>query len=265
MAGITYEDALARLTPEARTLFAEMVDAHLASAGTGDRLFIRSDSMTGTGMIFTGGAPAQRNWRNFDGGAIDDLLSYGLLHLDYSSRGTPNYRVSGEGLAFYRWLMERQGEALAQVEDNVQRLVWGDEFAKAHGGAAHHLREAFDLLWTGRTDDQVVSEVGDHLRKALMDMTNDVVGVETGGKQEQPIDRLDRWLADSSGMAGREAAVIRSLVELARAVLRLDHRLNHIRDEADKGEPPATWEEARRAAFTTAFVCHELDRASRRL
>ena len=30
----------------------------------------------------------------------------------------------------------------------------------------------------------------------------------------------------------------------------------------DLGEPGASWEEIRRAAFVTAFVCYELDRLS---
>ena len=45
------------------------------------------------------------------------------------------------------------------------------------------------------------------------------------------------------------------------STLRLDHRLNHVRDEVGKGEPTPTYEEMRRAAFLTALVCYELDRA----
>ena len=54
------------------------------------------------------------------------------------------------------------------------------------------------------------------------------------------------------------------VVELARVVLRLDHRLNHIRDEADQREPDASWEEVRRATFTTTLACYELDRLRQR-
>lgn len=257
MGSITYEDLANRLTTEAMALFRQMVAVHLASSG--DRMFIRAGPYLGRRGIdlhFTGGG-ADRNLSGLDGGALDDLAGYGLLQLGHSSRGTPNYRVGSEALAFHRWLMDREGSAMAQVDQEVRRVVSGDAFAAAHPGAAHHLREAFELLWSGRNNDQVVSEIGDHLRKALMDTTNDVV--DDAGGQERPVQRLEAHIADSA-LGDREGKVIIQVVELVRTTLRLDHRLNHIRDENDLGEPPATWEEMRRAAFATALACYELDR-----
>lgn len=123
MAGITYEALASRLTPDAKNLFTEMATAHVA-AGNGDRLFIRADSMGGTGMIFTGQGRRQ-NWENFDGSALDDLVAYGLLHLGFGGRGSPNYRLAGEGLHFYRWLMSREGEPMAQSGGaRLARPVW---------------------------------------------------------------------------------------------------------------------------------------------
>lgn len=257
MAGVTFEDLVQRLTPEALKLLEDMAGAHLES--TGDRMFLRADSAAGTHMIFTGDG-SRRQFNDFDGGAVEDLISWCFLHLSYGGRrGTPNYRLSGEALRFYRWLMQRQGSAVAQVEEEVRRVAEGSGFAEAHPGGAHHLREAFELLWAGRTDEQVVSEIGDHLRKALMDVTTDVVGPDNLGGQEKPIQRLKSRLEELH-VPRREADVLVHIVELARVVLRLDHRLNHIRDEADQGEPGASWEEIRRATFTTALVCYELDR-----
>lgn len=235
-----------------------MVEAHLA-AEPSDRLFIRADTMGGTGLIFAGKGP-QRNWQDFDGAAIEDLIGYGLLHLGFGSRGSPNYRISGEGLLFYRWLMAQQGGAVTQMEERVQRALSGDAFAKDHPGAAHHMREAFELLWAGAESNQVVSEIGDHLRKALMDVTTDVLGPGTATQQEMPVQRLKEWMTTQTTLSTRDADVVQQLVELARVVLRLDHRLNHVRDETDKGQPLPTPEEVRRAAFTTALVCYELAR-----
>ena len=260
MTEISFEDLEQRLTPEALKLFQEMASAHLES--TGDRMFIRSDTWDGTHMVFTGKG-SSRQFSNFDGGAIDDLLGWGLLHRGHGGRGTPNYRLTGEALRFHRWLMQSRGSAIDQVEEQIRRVAEGSDFAHAHPGGAHHLREAFELLWGGRTDEQVVSEVGDHLRKALMDATTDVVGRDAGGDQEKPIQRLEAHLAGLS-VPAREADVLMQVVELARVVLRLDHRLNHIRDEADQGEPDASWEEIRRAAFTTTLACYELDRLRQR-
>jgi hypothetical protein len=93
-----------------------------------------------------------------------------------------------------------------------------------------------------------------------MDTTSDVVGSD-GGSQEKPVERLRTWL-EAQNLPKREQTAIARLVELTDAVLRLDQRLAHVRDEAGKGEPPITWEEIRRAAFLTAVVCYELDRLS---
>lgn len=253
---IAFDDLAARLTPEALDLFAEMAATHIES--TGDRRFIRSDTMRGTRMIFVG-AGSRRQFSGFDGGAVDDLLDWGLLRVSFGSGGTPNYRVPGEALRFYGWLKQGQGTAVDQVEEEVRRLTTGAEYAGRHSGAAHHLHEAFELLWSGHTDDQVVSEIGDHLRKALIDATSDAVGETAAGQREKPIDRLRSHVAGMN-LPSREADVISGIVELARSVLRLDQRLNHVRDEVDAGHPEASWEEVRRAAFTTAFVCYELDR-----
>lgn len=260
MRDVDFDDLAQRLTPEALELFEKMASAHLES--TGDRMFIRADSAAGTHMIFTGEG-SSRQFSNFDGGAVQDLLAWNLLHLDYNRRGTPNYRVTGEALRFYRWLMQSKGSAIDQVEHHVRRVTDASIFATAHPGSAYHLREAFGLLWSERTDEQIVSEIGDHLRKALIDATTDVVGAEAGSEQEKPIQRL-RAHVGRLLLPAREAEVLVQVVELARVVLRLDHRLNHIRDEADQGEPQVSWEETRRAAFATAFACYELDRLRQR-
>ena len=255
MSQLPFDDLVDGLAPEALDLFREMAAVHLGS--TGDRLFILSDTAAGTDLdFFTNGF--NRLFRGVDIGALHDLTDRGFLHIDDAERST-NYRVSGKGQRFYQRLMQSEGSAIDQTEAQIRRLASGSEYAEAHPKAAHHLREAFELLWSGQTGDPVVSELGEHLRKALMDATTDLVGPDTEGRQEQPIERLRRHL-EGLDLPSREAKVVVRIVELAQAVLRLDQRLVHIRDEADEGEPGASWEEIRRAAFTTVFACYELDR-----
>lgn len=256
MTDISFETARNRLR-DALPLFCEMVEAHQASSG--DRRFMLSEYMTGNSLSFFS-KDAQVGWKDVDPSSLNDLANYGLLQLSYGSRGTPNYRISADGSAFYRWLREQQGSALEQTEDSVARFLESDRFASAHPAAAHHLAEAFSLLWIEPLNTQVISEMGDHLRKALMDLVADLVGSDDG-RVESPAERLDAWLP-TRGLQQRELAVVRQLVELAKAVLRLDHRLNHVRDEMGKGESPPSREEARRAAFVTATVCFELSRLS---
>lgn len=257
MTEITFEELANRLTAEALNLFREMSAAHLES--TGDRFFILTSTFGGASLHFVGkGSGSRHTFGDVDPGALNDLASWNLLHIEYGQRD-PNYRVTGEGQRFYRWLMLREGSAVEQVEAVVRRLISGSEYAKAHPNPSHHLREAFELLWSGLTDDPVVSEIGDHMRKALMDAVSDLVGLDAGGWQEEPISRLKDHVV-GLGLATREAEVVSRLVDLARSVLRLDNRLVHIRDETDRGERRADWEEIRRAAFATSFVCYELGR-----
>ena len=192
-----------RLDHETVTLFAEIVEVHLA-AERGDRLFIRADSMSGCCLIFSGDG-ARRTWDGFNGGSLDDLCGYGLLHPGSSTRGNPNYRVSADGMAFHRWLRRRQGTAVEQTERAVLQLVRSADYAAAHAGAAHHLSEAFDLLSADRAGPQVTSEIGDHLRKAIMDTVTDLLG---DGDQEHPDKRLDSWLEQQPALQPRERSVL---------------------------------------------------------
>lgn len=253
--GTSYVDIADRLTAEAADLYREMVAAHL-EAGSGDRRFMLSKYLSGNSLNFVSPGSHRRSWDQIDPGAFHDLLNYGLLTVEYGSRGTPNYRITGEGLVFYRWWMARLGAAIDQGRSEVQRVVTGDAFAKRHPGAAHHLNEAFDLLWRDRLDDQTVSELGDHLRKALMDVVKDVVA-GAGAKVEQPVKSLEAWL-EGQALGERERDVVAAVIELARTSLRLDHRLNHIRDEVELGERETTKGEMRRAAFATAMACEQI-------
>lgn len=127
--GLSYEVIDDRLMSEASTLFREMVAAHL-EVGRGDRRFMPWEALQGNGLMFVAESGRQQEWANIDPGALDDLLGYGLLSVKYGGRSsTPNYRITGEGLAFYRWWMAQQGTALDQVETDLRRVIEGDTFA----------------------------------------------------------------------------------------------------------------------------------------
>ncbi len=234
--GVPFNHVRDWLDVQTLDLFGEMVEAHL-EAGAGDKLFIRSDSMGGSGLIFSTKS-VRRDWRGFNGGSLDDLVSFGLLHPGFGGRGSKNYRISADGVAFYRWLREQQGEPIAQVSAAVVGLIDSLRFATRQPGAAHHLAEAFSLLRTEGPSTQRTSEIDDHLRKAIMDATTVVLGDDPG--QEKPIARLESWLEGNTSLHERERPVLADLIRLVASTLHLDHRLNHVRDEVGKGEPAPT-------------------------
>lgn len=258
---IDYDQIAARLTQEALELLERMAEAHLES--TGDRLFIDGGGWGSSFLLFAGsGGPHQID--DVDKGALRDLCAAGLVHEGFSTRGTPNYRVAGEGLNLYRQAMSSRGGAVTQVEDQVLRLTNGTDFARRHPATASALREAFDLLASlDATDDRMMSALGTHLRGALMDVVSDVVGSTAGADAEKPVERLSAFLKTEE-VPAREAKALGALVDLADTTLRVDMRLTHAREERDKGEPDIEWEEARRAAFLTAVACYEIGRLGRR-
>jgi hypothetical protein len=195
---------------------------------------------------------------NPDENALHDLRDYGLIRPEYGGRD-PQFSISGESLAFYRWFLGQEGTPFAQVETETIRLIDDGGFARRHPRVSHHLGKAFDLLRSGEIDDPIVSEIGAHMRSAIFELVSDIADT---GDQEKPITRLQGQLARMD-ISEREAEVLTTLVGLAQATLSLDQRLTHIRDESDKDKPLRSWDEVRRAAFVTAFVVLELDRAFR--
>ena len=248
-----YSDIRDRLTPEARELFIQMVEAHQAS--TGDRSFIRTWGLGGTNLMLTGG---RGDWGHVDEGTLVDLVRYGLLHEEpFGDRRS--LRVTGDSLHFYRWLMNEEGLPVEQPSLAAVRLIDGGAYSQRHPGSSQHLGEALDLLRSDRADDPTISGIGGHLRNAVFDLVSDLAGND-GGKQEKPLPRLSK-LIEASKLSEREKRVMESLFELTTHVLSLDQRLTHVRDEKDKGAALRGWDEARRAVYATAFLCAELDMA----
>jgi hypothetical protein len=251
-AEVTYEELYARLLPDAVGLFRTMVTAHLEAVG--DRLFVLAVGGGHAELLFAGASHA--SWQNVDPGTLDELASYGLLRKGFGRRD-PNYRLTGEGVRFYQWMLGREGTAVTQTERQMRHLIEGDEFAKAHPSAARHLDMAFQLLWSGDLSESALSELGDHLRKAIFDVVADVVPESDSVRREQPVAELVNWIAVGD-IGEREQRVLTALIEFVDATLRLDHRLAHARDERDLGRPVQNWSEARRASFMTALVCYEV-------
>lgn len=260
MSGASWPVINDRLTQEARSLLVEMVDEHQAGEGTSHRHFLASRSNRGTQLTYLGaGSGKPRTSRPVDEVALNDLAGYGLLRRTRSDRNSTRYEVSGETLAFYRWLRLHEGQPVDVVADTIVSHVDGPAFAQRHPACATQLRQALALLSsTSVTDPATAHTIGHHLRQAVIEI---VGGIAAPTKDPEDVHKhLKAWLA--ARPAGRDAVVLEQLVELTRAVLRLDQRLDHLRDTISDGEPDLTWDEARRAVFVTTMCCHELDRAA---
>lgn len=186
---------------------------------------------------------------------LHDLESRGLLRLRrYDSRGDPQYELTADARDFEAW---RRGlpSPPEQVEREVLRLVDDDGFRERHPTAAKHLAAAFDLLVGNKLDVADTTIIGDHLRKALIDVAG------AGAGLQDPDENLERVLRPRRVAAAERAnTAVAMLIDLTLALVSLDHSIAHVRDEITEHRPPADLDTIRRAAFLTAVCCYELDR-----
>ncbi len=142
--GVQSSDVRDRLDAETLDLFGKMVEAHL-EAGAGDKPFIRADTRGGCRLIFSAGQ-APRDWRGFNGGSLDDLASFGLLHLG-CSRANRVFPDKDSGLIVdYVGVFRNLKAALAIY--GASREGGGNTPIQPKDGLALDLAEALDELAT---------------------------------------------------------------------------------------------------------------------
>ena len=234
------------ISPEAEALLNGMVETHLGSAGSAYREFhtVLMGGGLGLQMIFPGESSTPWVQQAVDSTALNDLTGWGFLRRGRFAKGSTVLEVTAAGVQFHRQLRERRGLAIDAVAGTIQRrLAEGSGFASTHPGAAEHLREAFALVWTGHIDDGTVSEIGLHLRSAVIEVTSTVAN--TTGDPEKVGAALKAWVA-TRPIDDREAAALAELIKVAQT---LNNRLTHIREHAAQGRPLKSWNEVRRAAF----------------
>ena len=249
--GVTFEevrDWLAR-NPDLDDVFRQVFDA---DAGTG-AWFQGIPTFGSDSILSSVGATIQTE--RSSSSVLSDLSSRGLLRVRrHDRRGDPQYELTADARDFELW---RRGlpSPIEQVERAVVQLVDDAGFAERHPSAAKHLRTAFEMLSTRGLDLADTTIVGDHLRKALIDVAGAAANLQS------PDENLERVLRRPRVAATERAdAATAMLIDLTLAVIHLGHAIEHVRDEINEQRLPADFETMRRAAFLTAVCCYELDR-----
>ena len=186
---------------------------------------------------------------------LNDLHDQGLVRVArYDRNGWAQYELPADARDFERWRRGLPSPA-EQVETDVLRVVDDAGFAERHPDAAKHLRAAFELLAAFPLDLPDTRIFGEHLRKALIDVAGAAAGLPASDEDLQRVFKPVRQSA-----ARRADVAVAMLVDLCRAVLSLNHGVEHVSDELTDRRVPAGPETLRRAAFLTAVCCYELDR-----
>jgi hypothetical protein len=230
-------------------VFAQIVDADGGDGGWFQAIptFGDDEILSSTGPTI----PVSRSSASI----LSDLAAKGLLRVArYDRRGDPQYELPSDARDFVTW---RRGlpSPIRHVERAAVQLVDDAGFTDRHPTASKHLRAAFEMLASAPLDIPDLTIIGDHLRKALVDVAGAAAGLAN------PDENLERVLRPRRiAAADRADVAVAMLIDLTLALVNLDHSIEHVRDEIVEQRPPAAGDTIRRAAFLTAVCCHELDR-----
>jgi hypothetical protein len=235
--------------PELDDVFRQIVDADGGSGG-----WFQAIPTFGDDEILSSNGPTISVGRS-SASILNDLSSRGLLRISrYDRRGDPQFELPADARDFERW---RRGlpSPVQQVEREVLQFVNDLGFGDRHPTAAKHLRAAFGLLTGSQLDVVDTTIVGDHLRKALIDVGGAAAAISDPDENLERVFRPRRVAA-----AERADTAVAMLIDFALALMSLDHSIEHVRDEISEHREPADVDTIRRAAFLTAVCCYELDR-----
>lgn len=243
------------LDDEQRQLFTRMVEIH-REAPRDRRAFLLSRTFGGDTLVAAAGPNIKT--AKYD---LDVLTRYGLLMLDFGGRGTPNYTVSPDGLRYYSWLLEHQGQPMERVEKAMRGLLDASWFAGRFPEAHAKWAQAEGALWSEDAERRL-SAIGHDAREALQEFAETLyreksLSEEALGDKQRTIARITAVL-DQQAMAGTPREFLDALLAYYGMLTDLVQRQEHA---GQKEGEPITWEDARRVVFQTLAVMYEVARA----
>lgn len=253
MADIPFETV--DLDDEQRQLFMRMVEIH-RDAPRDRRIFLLSRTFGGDTLVAAAGPNIKT--AKYD---LDVLVRYGLLMLDFSARGTPNYTVSPDGLRYYSWLREQQGRPIEQVEEAMRGLLDASWFSERFPEAHAKWMQAEGALWAEDAERRL-SAIGHDAREALQEFADALVrekglSDEVPANKQMTIARITAVL-DKQAIGGTPRNFLDALLAYYGTLTDLVQRQEHA---GQKEGEPITWEDARRVVFQTLAVMYEVSRA----
>ena len=248
---MTYEEVAELLDVPTRRVFTSLVEHHLQHLDEGcEFMFIKT--MGGGFLRSTAGA---LSIDGFNDGRIRELLRLNLVsEIGYSKNAT-RFEVTAQSVKFYRYLQQQVGEVVDQVtQSSFHETSDGTRFARHHPEAARRLRTARDLLAIESDLKTTATDIGPHLRAALLDVASTKL-IDFEGSPERSIDELVRRTCGRHEHADPATAL---LAQYAQEVLRQAQRLTHLKDEEHKERALTGWKELQRSVRLATVACAEL-------
>lgn len=202
--------------------------------------------------------------RDFEGaymGDLEILAQERLINLSYGQGGRASFDVTPLGFRYYKWLKQRAGETIQQVEQEIIGYLDSESFRKRYPNAFAKWREAASLLWEADTE-QKLTVIGHLCREALQEFTTHLVGEfqppDVDSEKSHTIARLKAVLERLIHLGSTEKPFLDALISYWRTVNDLAQRQEH---GAQREKEGLGWEDARRVVFHTALVMYEVARA----
>jgi hypothetical protein len=193
---------------------------------------------------------------------LETLADAGLLRRDFTRQGGPIYDITPHGRRYYELMKRCSREALAVVEDDVQRYLDAEAFTASYPDAHQRWRQAANKLWQADSIAQL-TDIGHICREAIQAFAATLV--ERTGTVDAPSDRAKDVARIKAVLRARVTSetnreFLDALVAYWGTVSDLVQRQEH--GAAKEGEV-LTWKDARRVVFQTAIVMFEVDQAVR--
>jgi hypothetical protein len=244
------------LEPEQVDLLLLIVEASRATPRDNRHKFLVARTMGGDHLIHPG-IPADK--RSIYYGDVEILVSTGLLHMGFSSRGSPNFDVTPLGYRYYEYVKQSLGQAPERVEKTIRALLDSDSFRNAYPLAYSKWLSAEELLWRSDTQEHFTT-VGHLCREAFQEFADALIAqhplAEELTDKARTIGRVRAILTAVTTNSGpTHSTFITTLVNYWTAVNDLVQRQEH---GATKEGQDLNWEDARRVVFSTLFAMYEV-------
>jgi hypothetical protein len=196
-------------------------------------------------------------------GDVRQLGHKGLIDLTYPGPGpTANLDVTPEGVRYYEWMKQREGQPIQRIEIEIKTYLNADDFHNRHQAAYQKWTEAESMLW-GSDSKQQLTTIGHLCREAVQEFATALVErhhpPEVDENKAHTRNRLKAVLAQQADWLGEtERPFLDALIDYWEAFEKLIQRQEH---GGQKEGEALVWEDGRRVVFQTAVVMYEIDRA----
>lgn len=195
---------------------------------------------------------------------LQTLIREGLIQLTgFNQRGEESrFDVLPRGFLYYKYLKEKSGEPVEQIEETVHSYIDAHTFQKEFPKAYEKWVDAKNLLWETETSKQL-TKIGHLCREAIQEFMDALYVRLIPSGEPLPKDktkiRLKKIIeAKSQKLGEAEKKFLNGLLEYFKGMNELIQKQEH---DAQKEKIQLVWEDGRRVVFQTMMLMYEVSRS----